>query len=137
MKNKMDEMMQMMDDKKSVKMSEKDVQAKKDILKELLAECDAELQGRAKRGLDSVKGMKVSVMAENPKDLKEGLETAEELTEEMSEEPTEEATQEAAEEMSAESKEEEQEEKVLSLEDMMKNDDEEEGLFQRKRNKNS
>ena len=85
MKDKMEKMMQTMDQKTPSKPSRKDIQAKKEVLMELLGECDAELKGRAGRGLDSSRQMKVSVSADSPSDLKEGLEKAEELTEELPE----------------------------------------------------
>ncbi len=135
MNNKLEKMMQMMDSKSPSQPSEKDIQAKKDVLMELLQECDSELKGRASRGLESEKAMKVSVIAKEPKALEEGLEAAQELTADMPEEEEsqeeeqnpgiglEEALQEAA-------------QKAAEQDPAPSEDDEEEGLFQKKRNRN-
>jgi len=72
----MKKMMAMMDEKRPSKMSANDIQAKKDILKELLGMADEAMKGKLGEGM---KGMKVSVMAKDPESMKEGLEKAEEL----------------------------------------------------------
>lgn len=74
----MKKMMAMMDEKRPSKMSANDIQAKKDILKELLGMADEAMKGKLGEGM---KGMKVSVMAKDEEGLKEGLEKAEDLVE--------------------------------------------------------
>lgn len=95
MDEKMDKVMKLMGNKNPVKMSDEDIAAKLDVLKELLAMCDGELKGRTHKGMDGLK--KVSVMADSPEGLNEGLEKAQELAqvmpEESDEDPMEEATE--------------------------------------------
>ncbi len=63
-------------------MSKMDVEAKKDVLKELLEMAMEEMRGANKRGLDEAMSMKkVSVMAPDKEGLKQGLEKAEEVIE--------------------------------------------------------
>lgn len=62
----------------------KDVQAKVDVLKELLEVAKDEMRGRNKRGMEDMMGQKmqkVAVMAPDEEGLKEGLEKAEEIVE--------------------------------------------------------
>lgn len=88
MKDKMEKMMKMMDQKKSEKMSDQDISAKKDVLQELLAMCNEELKGRTKSGLDGMK--KVSVMSDTADGLTQGLEKAHEISQDLEDSPTEE-----------------------------------------------
>ena len=59
MKDKMSKMMEMMEGEKPATMSEKDIEAKKDVLKELLAMCDSTLKGKSQKGIDEVRGISV------------------------------------------------------------------------------
>lgn len=132
MKDKMQKMMDMMESKKPSKMSEQDIQAKKDVLKELLQMADEALRGKSSKGLDELKGMKVSVMAKDPKSLKEGLEKAEELVEGQEEMESEEESEDSGmgEDMLESMSEEKSEEPM-----MMAEEDEDEGLFSKRRKK--
>jgi hypothetical protein len=136
-----DKLMQMMSEEKPSAMGEKDIQAKRDILKELLAECDMEMKGRAGRGLDEVKKMKVSVMADDPKSLKQGLEKAEELTEEIPEEMLEGEKDQDEVALDDSKKEDileeamEHDKKPMTMQDLDKDEDEEESFFQKKNKK--
>lgn len=75
----MKKMMDMMDEKRPSKMSANDLQAKKDVLMELLGMADEAMRGKSAKGMDELKGMKVSVMAKDPESMKKGLEKAEDL----------------------------------------------------------
>lgn len=62
----------------------KDVQAKVDVLKELLEVAKDEMRGRNRKGMEDMMGQKmqkVAVMAPDEEGLKEGLEKAEEIVE--------------------------------------------------------
>jgi succinate dehydrogenase/fumarate reductase flavoprotein subunit len=63
----------------SGKMSAEEVQAKMDVLEELLEMAQSEMGGRVKHGMDSMK--KVSVIAPDQEGLEKGLEKAKELVE--------------------------------------------------------
>lgn len=63
--------------KEKSKMSDTEVQAKLDVLQELMDMCHSELGGRVKNGMDEMK--KVSVMAPDSDSLEEGLDKAKEL----------------------------------------------------------
>ena len=82
MKKGMKEMMEEMKSSDMPKqMSEKDIQAKKEMLMELLGFADSELKGKAKSKLDEARAMKVAVMAKDKEGLMEGLEKAEDILE--------------------------------------------------------
>ena len=66
--------------KKSDKMSDEDIKAKHDVLKELLDMAHGALAGKVKDGMGA---MKVGVMAKDPKGLEEGLDKAKEVVHEM------------------------------------------------------
>lgn len=132
-----------MQSNKGEKMKEKDVQAKKDILMELLAECDSELTGRTKKGLDGVRASKTVVAVVKPEEKtyqEDHEDLLSDIQEEAGAEPEMKLVEESEEDIAPMSKEE-------LLEDMredkpkekmsMMDDEEEEGLFQKKRNKNS
>jgi hypothetical protein len=100
MKKGMKEMMEeMMSSGKPKQMDEKAIQAKKEMLMELLGLADSEIKGRSKSGLDEARAMKVSVMAKDKEGLKEGLEKAEEVLESQMPEEMEEGSEEESEEM--------------------------------------
>lgn len=122
---------EMMAESKPKEMSEKDIQAKKEMLMELLGLADGELKSRSKKGLDDHKAMKVAVMAKDKEGLKEGLEKAEEVLEQMPEEGMEEESEESEElpEMKADSSMMEEKEEMPEMEE----DDEEESFFSKKR----
>lgn len=139
----MKKMMAMMDEKRPSKMSANDIQAKKDILKELLDMADGAMKGKLGEGM---KGMKVSVMAKDEEGMKEGLEKAEELVEarqDMKMEPENELAEddmmeEAKEDMldvDAEMKEESEEGAEEAGKEMMPEEDEEPSFFGKKKKK--
>lgn len=133
MKKNMKEMMEeMMSSDKPKMMDEKSIQAKKEMLMELLGLSEEALKDKAKAGLDGARAMKVSVMAKDKEGLKEGLEKAEEVLEgEMPEMEEESEEQEESEEspIKADSSMVEEEEKKP----MMDEEDEEESFFMKKR----
>lgn len=86
MKKGMKEMMEELNSSsKPKKMDEKSIQAKMDMLLELLGVSEEMLKGKSKMGLDEAKAMKVSVMAKDKEGLKQGLEKAEDVLEDMTE----------------------------------------------------
>lgn len=82
MKKGMKEMMEELSSSgKPKKMDEKSIQAKMDMLMELLGVSEEMLKGKSKMGLDEAKAMKVAVMAKDKEGLKQGLEKAEDILE--------------------------------------------------------
>lgn len=139
----MKKMMAMMDEKRPSKMSANDIQAKKDILKELLGMADEAMRGKLGEGM---KGMKVSVMAKDEDGLKEGLEKAEDLVkdrQEMKMEPENELAEddmmeEAKEDMldpDAEMSPESEEGAEKADKEMLPTEEEEESFFGKKKKK--
>lgn len=70
------------------KMSEQEIQAKLDVIKELMDEMMAAMGGSVKSGMDEMK--KVTVAAPDKESLLKGLDAAQEIVPEISEEPSEE-----------------------------------------------
>lgn len=131
MKKGMKEMMEEMKSSDMPKqMSEKDIQAKKEMLMELLGFADSELKGKAKSKLDEARAMKVAIMAKDKEGLMEGLEKAEDIIEgEMPEmEDSEEEVESEEQEMKPEPLMEEKEEIKPEL-----MEDEEESFFKKKK----
>lgn len=139
----MKKVMKMMDEKKSSKMSANDIQAKKDILKELLGMADEAMKGKLGEGM---KGMKVSVMAKDEEGLEEGLEKAEALVKErqdMKMQPENElaeddSSEESKEDMldpDAEMSEESELDSEVASKEMMPTEEEEESFFGKKKKK--
>ena len=139
----MKKMMAMMDEKRPSKMSQNDIQAKKDILKELLGMADEAMKGKLGKGME---GMKVSVIAKDPKSMKEGLEKAEELVEDRQDMKMESENELAEDDMMEEAKEdmpdadaEMKPESELDAEkadkEMLPTEEEEESFFGKKKKK--
>lgn len=88
------------------KMSKMDIEAKKDVLKELLQEMTGLMREKNKNGIEEMRKMKkVSVMAPDKEGLEEGLEKAQELVHkgpDMDEESPEEHEEEMDEDMDEE-----------------------------------
>lgn len=127
-----DEMMKMLADKagKSESMSPEAVQAKQDVLKELLQMAMEAMGDKVKGGMDEMQ--KVSVMAPNKEDLTQGLDKAKDLLagaddeseEDSKEEATETPAEEKAEDMpevmaTASTEEDDAPKKKMSLRDLM------------------
>ena len=72
--------MSKMGKKKPSKMSDQDMAAKHDVLKELMEMAHGALSGKVKDGMGA---MKVGVMAKDPESLEEGLDKAKEVVHEM------------------------------------------------------
>lgn len=73
----MEELMKMLAKKKDDKMSPDEVQAKMDVIKELLGMADEHMGSKVKSGLDDMQ--KVSVMAPDSESLEAGLDKAQDL----------------------------------------------------------
>lgn len=90
----MDEMMKQLMAKKgaSGKMSPEDMQAKMDVIKELLEMAQSAMAGKVKGGMDEMQ--KVSIMAPDQESLTEGLDAAKDIVggDEDSDEMSEEAS---------------------------------------------
>lgn len=143
MNDKMKKMMDMMDEKRPSKMSENDIQAKMDILRELLGMADDAMRGKVGEGM---KGMKVSVMAKDPNAMKEGLEKAEDLVSEKQDMKMQPENELAEDDMMEEAKEdmpdpdaemspESEKDSQMADKEMGPADDEEESFFGRKKKK--
>ena len=101
----------------------KDVQAKVDVLKELLQIAKEEMRGRNKQGMEDMMGQKmqkVAVMAPDEEGLKEGLEKAEEIVESKMEGEDEEGYEEDDDMEDAEGEELDDEAKKELIKKMMK-----------------
>lgn len=138
MKKNMKEMMEELTSSgKPKELSKEMIQAKKEMLMELLGVSEEALKKRVKDGLDGARAMKVSVMAKDKEGLKEGLEKAEEVLEgEMPEMEEESEEQEESEEslIKADSSMlDEVEEKEEEKKPEMDEEDEEESFFMKKR----
>lgn len=83
---------------KDDKMSDMEVQAKMEVLKELLGLAQDEMGGRVKSGMDEMQ--KVTVAAPDKESLLKGLAKAEEITEEAPEMDSDEESDEESENMS-------------------------------------
>lgn len=105
----------------SEKMSTQAVQAKMDVLKELMEMCKEQMLKSNKSGMEEMQ--KVTVAAPSKEDLVEGLEKAQEITEEMPEIESEHEKLESP-------KEEDVEESLMSL---MKDDEDEDSMFAKKK----
>jgi hypothetical protein len=102
----------------SEKMSDQAVQAKMDVLKELMDICKEQMLKSNKSGMEEMQ--KVTVAAPSKEELVEGLETAQEITEDMPE-------------MKSEDKKEESEEKETSIMDLMSDDEDSDSMFAKRK----
>lgn len=118
----MKNIMKLLEEKKDEKeMSEKDIQAKKEVLKELI---NMAIGAAGKKfGSDMEEMQKVTVASPNKEGLVEGLEKAKELTKEMPEMVEEEVSED----------EEELEDDEMSEEEMVNEEDEDEEENKKKR----
>lgn len=85
----MEELMKMLAKKKNSegKMSDEEIQAKMDVIKELLEMADGEMGHRVKSGMDSMN--KITVAAPDAESLEAGLEKAQDLIEKSEDEESE------------------------------------------------
>lgn len=102
--------------KSDEKMSDQAIQAKMDVLQELMDMCKEQMSSNVKSGMDEMK--KVTVMAPDEESLTEGLEVAKDITEEM---PSE------------ESDDDDMESKENLLSDMMADDEDEDSIFAKRK----
>lgn len=109
----------LMSKKDSSKMDEKSIQAKMDVLQELMDMCKEQMSSKVKSGMDEMR--KVTVAAPTQEGLEEGLEKAQELTEEMPEE------------MAASDMEKEDEPKSETYTSMMEDEEDEDSIFAKKK----
>lgn len=101
------------------KMSKQAIQAKMEMLEELMESCQHEMGKRTKSGMDEMQ--KITVAAPDKKSLAAGLEKAQEITEEL---PMEEMSED-------ESPSEEEAEKTLSQ--MMMDDSDDDSIFAKRK----
>lgn len=81
-----DKLSALMAEKKKGELSPEEVQAKQEVLMELLEWAQDAMGGRVKSGMDELMApAKVEVMADSPEGLEEGLDKAKDVIEEMPE----------------------------------------------------
>lgn len=81
-----DKLSALMAEKKKGELSPEEVQAKQEVLMELLEWAQDAMGGRVKSGMDELMApAKVEVMADSPEGLEEGLDKAKDIVEEMPE----------------------------------------------------
>lgn len=104
------------------KMSKEAIQAKMEMLQELMDSCQDEMGKRTKSGMDEMQ--KITVAAPDKKSLAAGLEKAQEITEEL---PMEESDEHEKEETPSE------EEAEQTLSQMMMDDSDDDSIFAKRK----